>query len=84
MRLLVVEDNRELARWLAEILRTSRYTVDVAHDGTEADDFLQIAGYALVILDLAIPKVDGIEVLKRMRARRDATPVIVPDRQCQP
>ncbi len=77
MRLLVVEDNRELARWLAEILRTSRYTVDVAHDGAEADHFLQIADYALVILDLALPKLDGIEVLKRMRTRRDATPVIV-------
>ena len=77
MRLLMVEDNRELARWLAEILRTSRYTVDVAHDGAEADEFLQIADYALVILDLALPKVDGIEVLKRLRARRDATPVIV-------
>ena len=77
MRLLLVEDNRELARWLAEILRASRYTVDVAHDGVEADDCLQIADFAVVILDLALPGLDGFEVLKRLRARRDATPVIV-------
>ena len=59
MRLLLVEDNRELARWLAEILRASRYTVDVAHDGVEADDCLQIADFAVVILDLALPDSTG-------------------------
>jgi two-component system response regulator TctD len=77
MRLLLVEDNRDLARWLAEILRASRYAVDVAYDGAEADDFLRLADYGLVILDLALPVVDGLEVLRRLRARHDTTPVIV-------
>ncbi len=77
MRLLLVEDNRDLARWLAAILRASRYTVDVAHDGAEAEDFLHVAEYALMILDLALPRVDGMEVLRGLRARRNTMPVIV-------
>ena len=77
MRLLLIEDNRELARWLAEILRGSRYAVDVAFDGAEADDILRVADFDLVILDLSLPKLDGLVVLKRLRARRKTTPVIV-------
>ncbi len=77
MRLLLVEDNRDVARWLAEILRGSRYTVDVAHDGAEAEDFLRVADYALMILDLALPRVDGLAVLRRLRGRRNVMPVIV-------
>ncbi len=75
--MLLVEDNRDLARWLATILRGSHYAVDVAYDGAEADDFLRLADYALVILDLALPKVDGLDVLRRLRARRSTVPVIV-------
>ena len=77
MRLLLVEDNRDLARWLSEILRGSRYAVDVAHDGAEAEDCLHAGIYDVVILDLALPKVDGLEVLRRLRARRSKVPVIV-------
>lgn len=77
MRLLLVEDNRDLARWLAEILRGSHHVVDVAHDGAEADHLLRLAEYALVILDLALPLMDGLEVLRRLRARRSTVPVIV-------
>ncbi len=77
MRLLLVEDNRDLALWLARTLRASRYAVDVAHDGEEADEALQLADYALVILDLLLPKLDGLGVLKRLRARGSAVPVIV-------
>ena len=77
MRLLLVEDNRDLARWLAEILRASRYTVDVAYDGVEAEDCLRVAAYALMILDLALPRLDGLDVLRRLRGRRSTMPVIV-------
>ena len=77
MRLLLVEDNRDLARWLAEILRGSRYAVDVAHDGVEAEDCLRAVAYDAVILDLALPRVDGLEVLRRLRARRSKVPVII-------
>ncbi len=77
MRLLLIEDNRDLAHWLAEILRAGRYIVDLVHDGAEADDYLRVADYGLVILDLALPVMDGLEVLRRLRARRSTVPVIV-------
>ena len=77
MRLLLVEDNRDLARWLAEILRAGRYDVDIAHDGDEAETYLRVSGYGLMILDLGLPRMDGIEVLRRLRARRSTMPVIV-------
>jgi two-component system response regulator TctD len=77
MRLLVVEDNRELADWLTRLLRHSQYTVDWVGDGRDADHALQDHEYALAILDLSLPGLSGIEILKRMRQRGDATPVII-------
>ncbi|WP_237479127.1 response regulator [Lichenibacterium dinghuense] len=77
MRLLLVEDNRDLARWLAEILRAGRYDVDIAHDGEEAEDCLRVTTYGLMILDLGLPGMGGGEVLRRLRARRNMMPVIV-------
>ncbi len=77
MRLLLVEDNRDLAHWLAKVLRASQYAIDIAHDGEEADDLLRLADYGLVILDLALPGLDGLSVLKRLRGRGSHVPVIV-------
>ena len=64
MRLLIVEDNRELASWLAKALVQARYAVDVAHDGEEAGHLLAVADYAAVVLDLSLPKVDGMTLLR--------------------
>jgi two-component system response regulator TctD len=77
MRILVVEDNAELAQWLGRTLRKELYTVDCIGDGAEADFVLKSEKYNLVILDLALPKLDGKEVLRRMRVRKDPTPVLV-------
>ena len=77
MRLLVVEDNLSLADWLSRALRKNRYTVDCAHDGAEADHLLRTQGYDLVILDLSLPKLDGREVLRRLRARGSNVPVLI-------
>jgi two-component system response regulator TctD len=77
MRLLLVEDNRELADWLARTLRQAQYTVDVVHDGEDAEHALAFGEHALVILDLSLPKLGGLEVLKGLRARGDRVPVIV-------
>ncbi|WP_431323060.1 response regulator [Rhizobium sp. YTU87027] len=77
MRLLIVEDNHELADWLARALEQARYTVDAAHDGEEAEHLLAIASYAAVILDLSLPKVDGMTLLKRIRRAGNKTPVII-------
>ncbi len=77
MRILVVEDNIELAQWLGRTLRKEQYTVDCIDNGADADFALRSEKYNLVILDLALPKLDGKEVLRRLRARQDATPVLV-------
>jgi len=77
MRLLIVEDNHELADWLARALEQAHYTVDAAHDGEEAEHLLAIANYAAVILDLSLPKVDGMTLLRRIRRAGNKTPVII-------
>jgi two-component system response regulator TctD len=77
MRILVVEDNAELAQWLGRTLRKDQYTVDCLDNGAAADFALQSEKYNLVILDLNLPKMDGKEVLRRLRARQDPTPVLV-------
>lgn len=77
MRLLLAEDNADLADWIARLLRQSRYDVDLVHRGDEADEALRQHSYALAILDLAMPGLDGFEVLKRLRARGADTPVII-------
>ncbi|WP_075256471.1 response regulator [Herbaspirillum camelliae] len=77
MRILLVEDHIELSRWLAKAMRDAHLTVECAHNGADADSLLLTQDYALVILDLTLPRMDGMEVLKRMRARGNRTPVLI-------
>jgi len=77
MRILLVEDSKQLANWLAKTLRRENYVVDCVHDGDDADYALRAQEYALVILDLSLPKLSGMEVLKRLRARGDNVPVLI-------
>jgi two-component system response regulator TctD len=77
MKILVVEDNAELAQWLARTLRKEHYTVDCIDNGADADFVLRSEKYNLIVLDLSLPKMDGKEVLRRLRARQDSTPVLV-------
>ncbi|CAN7460417.1 response regulator [Rhizobium rhizogenes] len=77
MRLLIVEDNRELASWLGKALRQAQYAVDIAHDGEDAEHMLKVASYAVVILDLSLPKIDGLTLLKRLRQGGNKVPVII-------
>jgi two-component system response regulator TctD len=76
MRILLVEDNLSLADWMARTLR-SRYSIDCAYNGADADHLLHTQIYDLVILDLSLPKLDGHEVLKRLRARHNNVPVLI-------
>jgi two-component system, OmpR family, response regulator TctD len=69
MRILLVEDNRTLADWLVRALQDDRYTIDCVYNGADADHLLCTQNYGLVILDLALPKLDGREVLRRLRKR---------------
>ena len=77
MRLLLVEDNVPLADALARALRQSGYVIDVARSGTEAEGWVGSQHYELIILDLSLPDGDGAEVLRRFRARKQHTPVLI-------
>ncbi len=77
MRILLVEDHPELARWLAKALTARGFAVDVLADGGDADQALHTESYALLILDLTLPGLDGLEVLRRLRARRQTLPVLL-------
>jgi DNA-binding response OmpR family regulator len=67
MRILVVEDEKELADALARCLRQQGYAVNIAYDGEEALEQAYLNGYDLIVLDLNLPKVDGVEVCRRIR-----------------
>jgi two-component system response regulator TctD len=77
MRILLVEDHVELSRWLAKALHEHRLMVECASNGEDADTLLLTQEYGLIILDLTLPKMDGLEVLKRLRARGTKTPVLI-------
>lgn len=77
MRLLLVEDDIELSRWLVSALRHGGFTVECARDGESANALLTTEEYAVAILDLTLARMDGLEVLKRLRARGSRTPVLI-------
>jgi two-component system, OmpR family, response regulator TctD len=77
MRILLVEDHVDLSRWLAKALRATHFTVECAFNGADADGLLATENYSLVILDLMLPKMEGLEVLKRLRARGSKVPVLI-------
>ncbi|HVR54157.1 MAG TPA: response regulator transcription factor [Pseudorhodoferax sp.] len=77
MKLLLIEDNAELAHWLASLLRAQDFVVDQVEDGHAADQLLRGHRYDAVLLDLNIPQLSGKGVLRRLRERQDGVPVLV-------
>ena len=77
MRLLLVEDDPMIGEAVADLLRAEHYAVDWARDGDAADTALRTQPYDLVLLDLGLPKRDGLAVLRDLRARKNRTPVLV-------
>jgi DNA-binding response OmpR family regulator len=78
MRVLVVEDEPRLAENIAQAMRDGPgFAVDVCHDGEEALLFCAANEYDLVLLDLMIPRLDGAEVVRRLRGRNNHTPILV-------
>ena len=77
MRILLAEDDKVLADALSRALARSAYAIDVAASGDEAERALMAATYDLVILDIDLPGMSGLEVLRRLRARRTTTPVLL-------
>ena len=76
MRILVVEDERDLNRILTKTLTAEGCSVDACFDGLEALDYLSGASYDVIVLDRMMPRMDGMELLSRLRAQGDETPVI--------
>ena len=77
MKLLLVEDSLQLNKALSTVLKRNSFIVDSAFDGEEALMFLQEYQYDAVILDIMLPKVNGLDVLKRARANKINTPIIM-------
>ena len=77
MRILLVEDDRVLADALSRALVQSAHAVDVVATGEEADHALALGIYDLAILDIGLPALSGLDVLKRLRARQSTTPVLM-------
>jgi|ERR1043166_1032982 two-component system copper resistance phosphate regulon response regulator CusR len=77
MRLLLVEDEKKVADFVARGLKAERFAVDVVHDGEEGWEMAKAFSYDLVILDLMLPKMNGTEVLKRIRRNADSPPVLI-------
>ena len=77
MRLLLAEDEKSLSRALVKILEHGKYSVDAVYDGEEALDYLETADYDGVILDIMMPKKDGLEVLQTIRKQGNTVPVLL-------
>ena len=76
MRLLVAEDERDLNRIITKKLMSEGYSVDSCYDGEEAWDCLDYTDYDGVVLDIMMPRIDGMEVLRRLRKKGKDTPVL--------
>ena len=77
MKLLLAEDEKELAKALAVILRHNNYSVDVVHDGDDALSYLENGDYDGAILDIMMPKLDGLSVLRKIRGDGTGIPVLI-------
>ena len=69
MRILLAEDEVALAKAVAKIFEKSNYSIDVVHDGQDALDYLEAGNYDAAVLDIMMPKVDGITVLRNSENR---------------
>ena len=77
LRILVVEDDLSLADGLVTALKREGYTVDLLHDGIHALEALANEVFDLVVLDLGLPRLDGLAVLKQLRSNKNAVPVLI-------
>ena len=77
MRVLLVEDDLSTARGMVLMLKSAGMVVDQAETGEEAVELSRLYDYDIVVLDLILPDMEGYEVVRRMRAARQATPVLI-------
>jgi DNA-binding response OmpR family regulator len=77
MRILVIEDDVQIADMLTEALTNRQYVVDVVHDGKAALDYVETMDYNLILLDITLPKLDGIKFCQQLRDRNSTIPVLM-------
>ncbi|ETT35446.1 winged helix family two component transcriptional regulator [Paenibacillus sp. FSL R5-192] len=77
MRILIAEDEVHLAEAVSQILKKNNYSVDMVHDGRSGLDYAQSGIYDLLLLDIMMPEMDGITILKKLRSEGNHTPVIL-------
>jgi len=77
MRILVIEDQPKIAGFIKRGLREEGYTVDVAYDGEEGFSLATTQDYDLIILDLMIPKIGGLDLCRQLRAHKITTPILI-------
>lgn len=77
MRILIAEDEVEIARALKVLLEKNKCAVDIVHNGKDAWDFVSQGHYDVIVLDIMMPEMDGLEVLRRARENHIATPVML-------
>ena len=77
MKLLLVEDEKQLSEALQQILIRNKYSVDAVYNGDEGLDYSLTGVYDVIILDIMLPKLNGLEILKMIRRRKISTPVIL-------
>ena len=77
MRILLAEDEKELARALEVIFKHNKYSIDVVDNGQDALDYIMTGIYDIVILDIMMPMMDGIEVLRTIRSQGNMVPVLI-------
>ena len=77
MRILIVEDEKKVAGFIKKGLEEETYAVDVAYDGEEGFHLADMNEYDMIILDLMLPKMDGLEVLTRLRDNKVGTPILL-------
>lgn len=77
MRILLAEDERSLSRAVVALLERSNYAVDAVYDGVEVLEYLDSGNYDALILDIMMPRLDGLSVLKQLRQRGNPIPVLI-------
>ncbi|MDO5539307.1 MAG: response regulator transcription factor [Eubacteriales bacterium] len=77
MRVLIAEDEVEIAKALKILLEKNKFSVDIVHSGNDAWDYIQQIEYNVIVLDIMMPGLDGLEVLRRIRAQKMAVPVLL-------
>ncbi len=77
MRILIVEDEHKIANSIKKGLEQESYAVDVAYDGTHGYDLAAVEGYDVIVLDLMLPGMDGVDICRQLRKEQIDTPVLM-------